>query len=382
MDTFVWDQNFVTGLPEVDEQHHALVDLFNELSRSLFLSDASREVVLNDTFDRLVAYTQYHFRDEEALMQAQGVDERHVAAHRSLHHQFVAQVNSMWSQRAHMADPAETFVGFLTSWLGLHILGIDQSLARQIALIRQGMPAAQAFDQETLGHDNGTQALLKMIGKLYHVLSAQNTELAQANLRLEERVAQRTRELARANDDLQQANTRLEAFSRTDGLLQIANRAYFNDRLAQACAAAVRRQTPLGLLMIDVDFFKRYNDSYGHQAGDVCLQAVARAVQQATQRTTDLVARYGGEELAVILPDTDAQGAAAVAQRVVAGVAALALEHRASDVAPHVTVSVGAASQVPPEADAVSALVASADAALYRAKGAGRNRWVLADQGS
>ena len=68
MDTFVWDQNFVTGLPEVDEQHHALVDLFNELSRSLFLSDASREVVLNDTFDRLVAYTQYHFRDEEALM--------------------------------------------------------------------------------------------------------------------------------------------------------------------------------------------------------------------------------------------------------------------------------------------------------------------------
>lgn len=378
METFVWDQNFVTGLPEVDGQHHVLVDLFNELSRSLFVSDASREAVLSDTFDRLVAYTEYHFRDEEALMQAQGLDRRHIAMHQNLHHQFVAQVNSMWSQRGHMSDPAETFVGFLTSWLGLHILGIDQSMARQMAMIGRGMSAAQAYEQEAQGHDNGTQALLKMIGKLYHVLSTQNTELARANSTLEERVAQRTRELARANDELQEANTRLEAFSRTDGLLQIANRAYFNDRLAQACAAAVRRQEPLGLLMIDVDFFKRYNDSYGHQAGDACLQAVARAVQQATQRSTDLVARYGGEELAVILPDTDTRGTAAVAARVVAGVAALALEHKASDAAAHVTVSVGAVSQVPPT-EAPTALLASADAALYRAKAGGRNRWLLAD---
>lgn len=377
MDTFVWDQNFVTGLADVDGQHHALVDLFNELSRSLFLTDDSREIVLTEIFERLVAYTHYHFSDEEALMKAEGVDERHVQAHKGLHQQFVAQVHSMWQQRSLMTDPAETFVGFLTSWLGMHILGVDQSLARQIVLIRQGISPVQAFEQENSAHDNGTQALLKMIGKLYHVLSAQNSELAQANQLLEDRVAQRTRELAYANEELQQANLRLEAFSRTDGLLQIANRAYFNDRLAQVCAAAARRQEPVGLLMIDVDFFKRYNDTYGHQAGDACLQAVARAVQNATQRTTDLVARYGGEELAVILPDTDSEGTAAVARRVVDGVLALGREHRASEVAPYITVSVGAASQIPEGSDADKALLGSADNALYRAKEAGRNCWLL-----
>ena len=280
-----------------------------------------------------------------------------------------------------MGDPAETFVGFLTAWLGLHILGIDQSLARQINLIRQGVAPADAFEREGAAQDHGTQALIKMIGNLYHVLSRQNADLARANVHLEDRVAQRTAELAQTNEELKLANVRLEAFSRTDGLLQLANRAYFDTRLAEACATAFRREQPLGLLMIDVDYFKRYNDSYGHQAGDACLQAVAAAVQGAMLRASDLVARYGGEELAVILPDTDAAGtaAAAVAARVVAAVAALGLAHKASGVATHVSVSVGAVSGIPAQRDASAPLVAQADAALYRAKEQGRNRWVMAE---
>jgi hemerythrin len=210
-----------------------------------------------------------------------------------------------------------------------------------------------------------------MVGRLYHVLSVQNTELAQANQLLEERVERRTHELA-------QANVRLEAFARTDGLLQIANRSYFDDRLAEACASAFRREQPLGLLMIDVDFFKRYNDSYGHPAGDACLKAIARAVAESLPRSTDLLARYGGEELAVILPDTDAAGTAVVAARVVAQVAALALPHKSSDAAPHVTVSVGGVALVPGSKDAGAPMLADADAALYHAKAAGRNCWQLA----
>ena len=128
-----------------------------------------------------------------------------------------------------------------------------------------------------------------------------------------------------------------------------------------------------------MDYFKRYNDSYGHQAGDACLQAVAAAVQGAMLRASDLVARYGGEELAVILPDTDAAGTAAVAARVVAAVAALGLAHKASGVATHVSVSVGAVSGIPAQRDASAPLVAQADAALYRAKEQGRNRWVMAE---
>ena len=386
MDAFVWDQHFVTGLADVDEQHHGLVDLFNELSQTLFTHQGSAPAVdadalLHGVFGRLVRYAEFHFAEEEGLMHRLGMDPRHIQAHQERHQEFVQQLHALWSTRASMAAPGESFASFLTGWLGPHILGIDQSMARQMDAMAQGASAQQAYERELAAHDNGsTQVLLKMIGKLYQVLSAQNNALAEANQGLEARVARRTRELAQANSDLQQANVRLEAFGRTDGLLQIANRGYFDDRLAHAGASAQRRQQPLGLLMIDVDEFKRYNDHFGHQAGDACLQAVARAVQGSLQRATDLLARYGGEELAVILPDVDAPGAATVAARVVASVAALALPHPASSAAACVTVSVGVAARVPcmPLQGSLAALVADADAALYRAKATGRNRCCLA----
>lgn len=373
--TFVWDDNFITDLDAVDGQHHALVDLFNELSGALFHGQ-DNDVLLEDIYRRLLAYTEYHFAEEEALMLQHGLDERHMQPHRHLHQQFVEQVALLWRQRKQMADPGTTLVGFLTSWLGLHILGIDQSMARQIGSIRGGMSATEAFELERENHDNGTQALLKMIGKLYTVLSLQNMQLAESNLRLEERVAQRTQEL-------EQANVRLEAMSRTDGLLQIANRAYFEERLVQACAQAGRSGRPVGLVMVDVDHFKRYNDRHGHQQGDRCLQAVARALSASVHRVTDLVARYGGEEFAVLLPDTDAEGAMAVARQIVRQVRDLELEHGSSPVWPCVTVSAGVASMVPPTSQdgryGRTQLVGMADAALYRAKSAGRNGCQMAE---
>ncbi|MBP9940418.1 MAG: diguanylate cyclase [Comamonas sp.] len=363
--TFVWDQHFVTDLESVDEQHHALVDLFNELSRGLFSKRSDREVVLADTYARLLSYTEHHFQEEEELMAKFAVDPRHVESHRSMHQQFVEQVIMLWAQRTTMTDPATTLVGFLTSWLGLHILGIDQSMARQIKSIREGMGPADAYDKERGNHDNGTQALLKMIGKLYTALTAQNAQLALANQTLEARVARRTREL-------EDANARLKALSCTDALLGIANRAHFNERLEQACAIARRSGRPVGMLLIDVDYFKRYNDRYGHLQGDSCLQAVAKAIQGCAHRETDVVARYGGEEFAVILADTDMDGAYAVAKRMVQAVQALGLAHDSSQAAPVVTISAGACSLVPTGAGA-KLLVREADQALYRAKGAGRN---------
>ena len=273
-----------------------------------------------------------------------------------------------------MINPAEVLHGFLMSWLGFHILGEDQVMARQIGRIRGGESSATAYEIEAVPKDQATAALLHAMRNLYHVLGEQNRDLADANLRLEERVAARTRELGQANQALSAANQKLEIISITDGLLNIANRRCFNERLVEEWGRATREQKHLALLMIDVDYFKRYNDTYGHQTGDRCLQAVARAAKSALRRPGDLLARYGGEELVIILPNTELNGANTVALNVCAKVAELQIPHSTSKVAAYVTVSIGIAAMVPDRQAKSDQLVSAADHALYSAKDSGRNR--------
>lgn len=171
---------------------------------------------------------------------------------------------------------------------------------------------------------------------------------------------------------------RFQKISITDALTGICNRRAFDDRLRRCWIEARATQTPLGLIMLDVDKFKAYNDGYGHQAGDVCLVRVAAAMAR-TARATDLCARYGGEEFALLLPGANAATLRSVSRRVHAEVAAEGLPHPASPCGPHVTVSMGAASLIPgPDApDNGAELVRLADAALYQAKEQGRNGTVV-----
>lgn len=173
----------------------------------------------------------------------------------------------------------------------------------------------------------------------------------------------------------------LEARSYQDGLTGIPNRRRFDEMLAREWARAQRQGEKLSLLLGDVDHFKRYNDGYGHLEGDGCLQTVAQTLAGCLLRPTDLGARYGGEEFAVLLPGTDEGGALQVAERILASVRALGRPHAFSPVAPHVTLSLGAATLQPAPDQPASALVGAADQALYGAKEAGRDR-VLAWDGA
>ncbi|HDO1322499.1 TPA: membrane-associated sensor domain-containing protein [Aeromonas veronii] len=169
----------------------------------------------------------------------------------------------------------------------------------------------------------------------------------------------------------------LDQLAKQDPLTGVANRRHFNIELERALAHSQESGAPLSLILIDVDYFKRFNDHYGHQAGDMCLNEVAQALNRAVRTPSDLVARYGGEEFVLLLPNTDRQAAASVAQRLQDGLASLRLEHLASEVAPWVTVSQGIASNV--SGEGASQLLERADQALYRAKESGRNQFCVAE---
>ena len=181
------------------------------------------------------------------------------------------------------------------------------------------------------------------------------------------------------NERIQQLADELERLSFLDGLTGLANRRYFDRMFDKAWRTGSREMHPLSLVMLDVDFFKRYNDHYGHQHGDQCLQEIARAISFVTARPQDLAARYGGEEFVLLFPRTDNLAARHLTSRILEKVRAMEIPHAVSDCADFVTVSAGIATVMPsPDLD-MHALLSAADKALYRAKEQGRDRWVSSE---
>lgn len=173
---------------------------------------------------------------------------------------------------------------------------------------------------------------------------------------------------------LESANDRLQRLATLDGLTQIANRRQFDICLQQEWLRLAREGQPLSLILCDIDYFKRYNDTYGHLAGDDCLRKVANALQQGIHRPADLLARYGGEEFAVILPNTGESGAMKVAENIREQVNGLQIPHAGSQVNPRVTLSLGVATTIPTPDRVPAELIARSDRALYQAKEQGRDR--------
>ena len=173
---------------------------------------------------------------------------------------------------------------------------------------------------------------------------------------------------------LQEQALELKNLSSHDALTGLANRRRLNDVLDREFRRASRGKRPIAVVMIDIDLFKPFNDVYGHPAGDKCLIDVARTMRELINRSTDLVARYGGEEFIVVLPDTDLDGAVAVARELRLGVHQLGIAHDSSSHGGVVTISQGVAAVVPAVTESFESLITKADVALYAAKRAGRNR--------
>jgi diguanylate cyclase (GGDEF)-like protein len=207
--------------------------------------------------------------------------------------------------------------------------------------------------------------------------NAAQISLKQAMENLELQVIERTTELQHSESLLKQANLELEKLVNIDGLTQVGNRRCFDDRLKIEWGRLSRDAQPIALILFDIDYFKPYNDLYGHQMGDDCLTAIAQRVKQVVSRPADLVARYGGEEFVIILPNTDIQGALIVAEQIRIAITNLGIVHQSSSISDIVTISLGVASMLPNSMQEPATLIKQADTALYRAKQQGRNQSVV-----
>ena len=182
------------------------------------------------------------------------------------------------------------------------------------------------------------------------------------------------------SEELVKLNKELDRIAHEDALTGIANRRSFDELARKEWDRALRDKQPLTLLLIDVDFFTRFNDYYGHSAGDDCLRKIGQTLRAAVLRSSDIVARYGGEEFVILLPSTKAAGGIEVAQRMIEAVDALKIAHQQSDVVPHVSISVGVITMIATPNLDVANLVHQADVALYKAKEIGRHRYVTYDE--
>ena len=183
----------------------------------------------------------------------------------------------------------------------------------------------------------------------------------------------------RDSTDYKKAQAALEELSITDELTGLHNRRFFNEQLNLEWSRGIRSNEPLALILLDIDYFKQFNDTYGHMAGDDCLKSVARVLQHSLLRNSDITTRYGGEEFCLLLPNTDIEGAFKVTERIRSAMERLEIPHKASSASALVTLSDGIACLTPSSVGNPSELVALADEALYKAKALGRNQSAIGE---
>ena len=259
-------------------------------------------------------------------------------------------------------DAAKPLLKFLTYWLAFHILGTDQSMARQVRAIQAGQNPAEAFSAEEVMKEGATEPLLHALNGLFHQVSERNRELLELNRTLEEKVAERTRALS-------EANHRLEEMALTDVLTGLPNRRHAMSRFTHDWAEAQTNGTPLACMMIDADGFKQINDNYGHDAGDEVLRQLSRNLCYSV-RTDDFVCRLGGDEFLIVCPHTSLDGALHAAELMRQAIAALRVS--AGNGTWSGSISVGVAVRAP-EMRGPEDLLKAADEGVYLAKQNGRN---------
>ncbi len=292
-----------------------------------------------------------------------GLDRRHCDQHLNDHKGFIADVTLM-SQQSKKGDAGDgkSLLEFLVHWLAYHILGCDKNMARQIAAIGSGTSPVEAYLAEEKNVSESTEPLLAALNGLFRQVSRRNKELSLLNQNLETIVEERTRELVKANTDL-------EILALTDVLTELPNRRHALQQLNQLWKESRQFSGHLACMVIDADGFKTINDTFGHDAGDVVLKRLARELQHSV-RSDDIVCRMGGDEFLIICPNTPLEGALLVAEQTRENIAGLRVP--AGEGAWSGSISVGVAANGN-DISSIDDLLKAADEAVYLAKNDGKN---------
>lgn len=365
MSQFAWNKEFETGMALLDEHYIRLVGDIHSMAACLEEDHGEGGLRFNTVLNQILDQSSRHFATEECEMREIGIDAIHVSLHIVEHHRFTTQLNNIWSARYSIPSPSKVLLEYALAWLHFHLIEFDFSLARQISLIQKGATQEDVCAQESVLSQHPTLSAASR--KLLFAQGELGEYLAKSNQLLEARVLERTREL-------ESVNQRLELLSRMDGLLSIPNRVFFDDRLKSEWRLTRRNKQPITLMLIDVDYLRQYNETYGHLEGDQCLRAVARAAKESLYRPGDAVCRFDSDAFAFLLPDTTAEGADIVATRLMERLSKMAIPHASSPIEMQVTVSVGIATMEPALGGEALGIVIQAEDALGVSKSKGRNQ--------
>lgn len=361
---FNWTNIFETGLDFVDQQHKYLVSLINDLGVLVLNGSSIDQTTFTSYYQSLLDYTRFHFAEEVANMQQWKLDPRHLNAHVKEHLRFIEDLQNIDPSQPMPPEELQSLLTHLTNWLAYHILGIDQSMARQIDFIEQGMDPADAYNEDAHFQAARSEPLLAALRVLYQTVLEKNQHLRSINKDLDRRVRQRTAEL-------EEVNLKLHQQTIIDELTGLYNRRFALATLEKLWTNRRRNKTPLSVLMLDIDQFKPVNDCFGHAAGDALLCQLARYFRKAV-RSSDYVCRLGGDEFLIICPDCNLEGATQVAKKILFNQEAFYLDK--GELCWQGGISIGIA-EADHETTLFEDMLHIADKALYAAKQRGGNNF-------
>jgi len=286
-------------------------------------------------------------------------------SHQEVHATFLPKVLEIKEQEAGkpLGDIVEKIIKFLIRWLAFHIIDVDKRMAMVIRAVQSGSSLEDAKILADKKMSGSMRVLIETILNMYDGLSSRAIDL------MRERSAR-----IKAEESLKKANERLKELSITDQLTGLYNRRYFNTVFQTEMRRARREKRPLTYILMDIDFFKSFNDNYGHPEGDTALERVGGRLIEACRRPSDYAFRIGGEEFVVLATNMSGKNAGAFGEILRASIEGLKIPHNYSTVNKHMTISVGVVNKIPSLDDTLENFAKIADVRLYKAKELGRNR--------